>query len=162
MRNHNYHIENEKLFFTRTQPYSIPKPIRSGTMGRWVRGGDKIFVKKRYGKTRVGGFLFSVRVELPFFIPYAFWWNMSFSALSLFTWLLFETFRVQSPASRVQNPESSVQSPESSVQLLRPESRNSCMPLRYYNYGYDKIKCLFVLFWKFSINFTLWNFRQPI
>ena len=69
---HNYHIENEKLFFTRTQPYSIPNPIRSGTMGRWVRGGHRIFVKKRYGKTRVGGFLFSVRVELPFFIPYAF------------------------------------------------------------------------------------------
>ena len=41
-------------------------------MGRWVRGGDRIFVKKRYGKTRVGGFLLSVRVELPFFIPYAF------------------------------------------------------------------------------------------
>ena len=46
---HNYHIENEKIFF-----------------------GDRIFVKKRYGKTRVGGFLFSVRVELPFFIPHAF------------------------------------------------------------------------------------------
>ena len=74
MRNHNYRIEDEKLFFARTQPYSIPIPFRSATMyvGRWVRGGDKIFVKKRYGKTRVGGFLFSVRVDLPFFIPCAF------------------------------------------------------------------------------------------
>ena len=70
MRNHNYHIENEKLFFTRTQPYSIPNPIRSATMGMWVRGGDRIFVKKRFGKKRVGGFLFSVRFELPFFIPF--------------------------------------------------------------------------------------------
>ena len=69
---HNYHKENEKLFFTRTQLYSISKPIRSATMGRWVRGGDRVFVKKRYGKARVGGFLFSVRAELPFFIPYAF------------------------------------------------------------------------------------------
>ena len=41
-------------------------------MSGWARSGDKIFVKKRYGKTRVGGFFFSVRVELPFFIPYAF------------------------------------------------------------------------------------------
>ena len=72
MRNHNYHIENEKLFFARTQPYSIPNPVRSATMGRWMRGGDRSFVKKRYGKTRVGGFLFSVRVEVSFFIPYAF------------------------------------------------------------------------------------------
>ena len=72
MRNHNYHIENEKLFFARTQPYSIPNSIRSATMGWWVRGGDRNFVKKRYRKTRVGGFFFSVRVELPFFIPYAF------------------------------------------------------------------------------------------
>ena len=55
----------------------------------WFR--YRIFFKKRYGNTRIGGFLFSVRVELPFFIPYAFWWNMSFSALSLFIWLLFET-----------------------------------------------------------------------
>ena len=46
--------------------FSIPKPIRSATMGRWVRGGHRIFVKKRYGKTRVGGFLFSVGVEFPF------------------------------------------------------------------------------------------------
>ena len=69
---HNYHIENEKLFLARTQPYSIPNPICSATMGRWVRGGDRSFVKKRYGTTRVGGFLFFVRVELPFFIPYAF------------------------------------------------------------------------------------------
>ena len=52
MRNHNYHIENEKLFFAKTQPYSIPNHIRSATMGRWVRGGDRSFVKKRYGKTR--------------------------------------------------------------------------------------------------------------
>ena len=41
-------------------------------MGGWVRGGDRIFVKKRYGKTRVGRFLFSVRVKVLFFIPYAF------------------------------------------------------------------------------------------
>ena len=68
----NYHIENEKLFYAKTQPYSIPNPIRSATMSRWVRGGDIIFVKKRYGITRVGGFLFSVRVELPLFTPYAF------------------------------------------------------------------------------------------
>ena len=46
--------------------------LRSATMVSWVRGEDRIFVKKRYGKTRVGGFLFSVRVDLPFFIPYAF------------------------------------------------------------------------------------------
>ena len=72
MRNHNYHIENEKLFFARTQPYSIPNPIRGAAMGRWLRRGDIIFVKKRYGKTRVSGFFFSVRVEFPFFIPYAF------------------------------------------------------------------------------------------
>ena len=55
----------------------------------WFR--YRIFFKKRYGNTRIGGFLFSVRVALPFFIPYAFWWNMRFSALSLFIWLLFET-----------------------------------------------------------------------
>ena len=69
---HNYHIENENLFFTRTRPYSIPNPIRSAPMGRWVWGGDRMFVKKRYGKTRVGGFLFSVRVELPFFYTLCF------------------------------------------------------------------------------------------
>ena len=49
---HNYHIENEKLFFARTQPYSISNPIRCATMIRWVRGWDRIFVKKGYGKTR--------------------------------------------------------------------------------------------------------------
>ena len=46
--------------------------LGSATMGGWVRGGDRIFVKKRYEKTRVGRFLFYVRVKLPFFISYAF------------------------------------------------------------------------------------------
>ena len=39
------------------------------------------------------------------------------------------TSRIRRPESRVQHPESSVQLPESSVQLLRPESRNSGMPI---------------------------------
>ena len=41
-------------------------------MSGWARSGDRIFVKERYEKTKVGGFLFYVRVKLPFFIPYAF------------------------------------------------------------------------------------------
>ena len=57
MRDHNYHVENEKLFFARTQPYLSPP---SATISGWARSGDRIFVKKRYGNTRIGGFLFSV------------------------------------------------------------------------------------------------------
>ena len=53
-------------------------PIRNATMGRWVRAGDRIFVKKRYGKTRVGGCLFSVRVELPFFYALGFLMEFEF------------------------------------------------------------------------------------
>ena len=89
---HNYHRANESSFLKGLNP------IQSQTLfvvllweGGWgVR--IEFFVKKRYGKTRVGGFLFSTRVELLFFIPCAFWWNMNFSTLSLSTCLLFETF----------------------------------------------------------------------
>ena len=42
------------------------------------------------------------------------------------------TSRVQSPASSVQSPASRVQRPASRVQLLRPESRNSSIPIKYY------------------------------
>ena len=47
------------------------KSLRSATMGGWVRDVDRTFVKKRYGKTRVGGFFILCKsyVRLPFFIP---------------------------------------------------------------------------------------------
>ena len=50
------------------------KSLRSATMGGWVKDGDGTFVKKRYGKTRLGGFFILCKsdVRLPFFIPYAF------------------------------------------------------------------------------------------
>ena len=76
----NFKIYMSLIHFRSVFPFNIScslmfraiQSLHGATMGGWVVG-DRIFVKKYYGKTRVGGFLFSVNyVTLPFFIPYAF------------------------------------------------------------------------------------------
>ena len=54
--------------------------LRSATMGEWLGVGYRIFVKKRYEKIRVGGFLFSVRVTRRF----PFLYLMLFNGISVF------------------------------------------------------------------------------
>ena len=67
--------------------------LRGATMGRWVVG-DRIFVKKHNGKTRVGGFFSVCKLrDATLFYTLCFLMECEvFFALSLFqTWRLFET-----------------------------------------------------------------------
>ena len=70
MKNHNCHIENKGLFFCKDSTL-LNHYVALLWVGGWVRDVDRTFVKKRYGKTRVGGFFILCKsyVRLPFFIP---------------------------------------------------------------------------------------------
>ena len=66
---------------------------------------------------------------------------------------------VQSPTSRLQRPEYRVQRPKSSVQLLRPESRNSGMPIYGTIFEKDSLVRIRKSEWKTSAAFRyLWRF----